>query len=140
MRHKPKNKLVSTTVNRIRRMVESGNPDWDKIEHMVQSLVENKEKQIEYYKARSIPRQREFFVTEKAIAGALRSTINAHGPITKAWIASATKRLYGALNRFVEEKNLDKNTDTCYHGEKVREERTERTECHSPAAPSSHLS
>lgn len=34
---------------------------------------------------------------QKRIAGALRATINDHGPITKEWIGSATKRLLGAL-------------------------------------------
>jgi len=29
--------------------------------------------------------------------GALRSQIHAHGPITTAWIGSATKRIVGAL-------------------------------------------
>jgi hypothetical protein len=31
------------------------------------------------------------------ISGALKQTINAHGPITKQFISSATKRIYGAL-------------------------------------------
>ena len=34
---------------------------------------------------------------ERAIAGALRSAIRDHGPITTAWIGSATKRVLGNL-------------------------------------------
>ena len=33
----------------------------------------------------------------KRISGALKQTINAHGPITKEFIGSATKRVYGSL-------------------------------------------
>jgi hypothetical protein len=33
----------------------------------------------------------------KRISGALKQTIHAHGPITSAFIGSATKRIYGAL-------------------------------------------
>lgn len=36
-------------------------------------------------------------VDTKRINGALKQTINAHGPITKVLIGSATKRVYGAL-------------------------------------------
>jgi len=33
----------------------------------------------------------------KRISGALKQTINAHGPITAQYIGSATKRVYGSL-------------------------------------------
>ena len=33
----------------------------------------------------------------KRISGGLKQTINSHGPITKQYIGSATKRIYGAL-------------------------------------------
>jgi hypothetical protein len=36
-------------------------------------------------------------IEAKKISGALRQTINVHGPITKVLIGSATKRIYGAL-------------------------------------------
>ena len=36
-------------------------------------------------------------VDTKRINGALRQTINAHGPITMLLIGSATKRIYGSL-------------------------------------------
>lgn len=34
---------------------------------------------------------------EKQIAGVLRSTIDAHGPITRVWIGSAAKRIISLL-------------------------------------------
>lgn len=34
---------------------------------------------------------------ERLVAGALRSTIDAHGPITRKWIGSATKRVVSTL-------------------------------------------
>jgi len=40
----------------------------------------------------------------KRISGALKQTINAHGPITKNLIGSATKRVYGSL---LTDKNID---------------------------------
>lgn len=36
-------------------------------------------------------------VEVRKISGALKQTINIHGPITKVLIGSATKRIYGAL-------------------------------------------
>jgi transcriptional regulator NrdR family protein len=36
-------------------------------------------------------------VDTRKINGAIKQTINAHGPITKDLISSATKRIYGAL-------------------------------------------
>jgi len=41
--------------------------------------------------------KKEKTITTKKINGALRQTINAHGPITKMLIGSACKRIYGAL-------------------------------------------
>jgi hypothetical protein len=42
---------------------------------------------------------------ERAITGALRSTINDHGPITHPVIGSATKRILGAL------QNIERSAD-----------------------------
>jgi hypothetical protein len=41
--------------------------------------------------------RKEKSVDSKRINGALRQTINAHGPITMLLIGSATKRIHGAL-------------------------------------------
>ena len=43
----------------------------------------------------------------KRINGALRQTINAHGPITKQFIGSASKRIYGALLEIKKPTYLD---------------------------------
>jgi len=40
---------------------------------------------------------REKLIHTRKIKGALKSTIDAHGPITKELIGSATKRIHGAL-------------------------------------------
>jgi len=37
---------------------------------------------------------------EKAIAGALKSTIEAHGPITEEWVASSAKRVIAAIKQW----------------------------------------
>jgi len=42
----------------------------------------------------------------KKINGALKQTINAHGPVTKELIGSASKRIYGALMDDKKNKNL----------------------------------
>ena len=41
--------------------------------------------------------KRERHLETKRISGALKQTINAHGPITSQFIGSATKRIHGAL-------------------------------------------
>ena len=41
--------------------------------------------------------KREKIYDTKRISGALKQTINAHGPITAQYIGSATKRIYGSL-------------------------------------------
>jgi hypothetical protein len=48
----------------------------------------------------------------KLINGALKQTINAHGPITKERIGSATKRILGALKRIkLTKDNINENPD-----------------------------
>lgn len=44
----------------------------------------------------------------KKINGALKQTINVHGPITKILIGSATKRIYGALLENEPKENIIK--------------------------------
>lgn len=46
--------------------------------------------------------------TTRKISGALKQTINAHGPITKELIGSATKRIYGNLLMNPNEVKKDK--------------------------------
>lgn len=55
---------------------------------------------------RKLKRDKE--VTTKKLNGALRQTINAHGPITMQLIGSATKRIWGTLLVPKKETVLDK--------------------------------
>lgn len=48
---------------------------------------------------------------ERAIAGALRSAIHDHGPITPEWIGSAVKRIVGQL-RNVRASDVAEPADT----------------------------
>lgn len=50
--------------------------------------------------------RKEKSVDSKRINGALRQTINAHGPITMLLIGSATKRIHGALMEPTKKKSL----------------------------------
>jgi hypothetical protein len=94
-------KTTSRTAKRIIAMVESGNYDPDIIEHMLQSLVESRDRRIRHLEKKAKPR--EFVITPKAISGALRSCIRHHGPITKELVPSASKRLYGNFQRVIDE-------------------------------------
>lgn len=49
---------------------------------------------------------------EKAIVGALKSTIAAHGPITEYWTGSAAKRVYGLLKQRAREEHQETLTAT----------------------------
>jgi hypothetical protein len=53
--------------------------------------------------------KREKTVTLKKINGGLKSAIDAHGPITKLLIGSASKRIHGALLSTPVEKKISKN-------------------------------
>jgi hypothetical protein len=44
---------------------------------------------------------------ERRVAGALRSTIDAHGPITKQWIGSATKRIVSEIKALEREERSE---------------------------------
>jgi hypothetical protein len=50
--------------------------------------------------------KRERHLETKKISGALKQTLNAHGPITKQFIGSATKRIHGALLSNVKEESF----------------------------------
>jgi hypothetical protein len=46
---------------------------------------------------------------EKLLAGAMKSCIDAHGPITRDWTGSAAKRMIGLLKQsgaFVEQESV----------------------------------
>lgn len=86
-------KSPARTAQRIIAMVESGDYDPLIIEHMVESVVKNRDRRIKELENRSKPRT--FDMTIKRISGALRDTIKEHGDITPNFIASAAKRIYG---------------------------------------------
>lgn len=50
--------------------------------------------------------KREKVLETKRISGALKMCINAHGPITKQFLGSATKRVYGALLSNEKKENI----------------------------------
>ena len=52
--------------------------------------------------------KRERHLETKRISGALKQTINAHGPITSQFIGSATKRIHGALLSHVKKESFIK--------------------------------
>ena len=86
-------KSVDSTTRRIIAKVESGEFDFDMIEHMIHSIVVDREKVIQRLKDKNRPR--EFVMSERRIAGALRNTIREHGTITAELIGSASKRIMG---------------------------------------------
>jgi hypothetical protein len=72
----PKNKLTENDIDLLMNMVE----DYEKVNLLaIEKLKKDK------------------LLESKRISGALKQTINAHGPITKELIGSATKRVYGTL-------------------------------------------
>lgn len=85
-------KSIKSTTNRIITKIEAGDYDYDQIEHMITSLVKNRDKEITRLIDKMRPRV--FNLTESKIAGAIITTIKAHGPITKTWVGSAAKRIY----------------------------------------------
>jgi hypothetical protein len=52
--------------------------------------------------------QKKRTITIRKIVGGLKQTINAHGPISKEFIGSAAKRIYGAMINDVNPKNKNK--------------------------------
>jgi hypothetical protein len=84
----------------------------EKIDGMIFSLIKSRDCIIEKLKKRTL--ERKLLITETAITGALRNTINTHGPITKEWIESAAKRIKGQIHvlKSIHEGEFDKNTIT----------------------------
>lgn len=72
----PKNKLTDKDIDQLMSIVE----DYEKANLATIDKLK-KDKTLE----------------TKRISGALKQSINAHGPITKELIGSATKRIYGSL-------------------------------------------
>jgi len=81
----PKNKLTDKDIDQLMSIVE----DYEKANlATIEKLKKDKS------------------LDAKRISGALKQSINAHGPITKELIGSATKRIYGSL---LTDKNTYRN-------------------------------
>ena len=70
--------------------LKSQKPNLDKILEYVNEFEKDNLNTIEKLRKEKI-------YETKRISGALKQTINAHGPITPNFIGSATKRIYGSL-------------------------------------------
>jgi len=99
-------KSVKRTAERVIEMVNSGAYDPDIIEHMIGSLVTSRDRKIKHLQRKIKPR--ELYFTENIVSGALRECIKIHGPITKDFISSATKRIYNNCFRIIDEHNEQK--------------------------------
>ncbi len=108
---KGKVKSIESTTRRIIAKIENGEYDHDQIEHMIQSLIKNRDKVIVRLKDKSRPR--ELVLSQKMISGAIRDTINKHGSITKHTISSAAKRILGNCTVLVNESKCA--TNEAYH-------------------------
>lgn len=76
--------------DRLKKELSNSEPSLDQILEIVQDYENNNLNTIEKLK-------KEKLYETKRISGAIKQTINAHGPITPLLIGSATKRVYGAL-------------------------------------------
>jgi hypothetical protein len=76
--------------NRIRDILSQKNPKVEDVLEAVEGYENNNLKTIDKLKKRKS-------LEIKKINGAIKQTINAHGPITKQMITSASKRIYGSL-------------------------------------------
>lgn len=85
-------KNTANMARRIIEKVEAGTAGHTMITNMLDSLVRDRDNRIKRLESRVKPRV--FNMTVKIINGALKDCIRNHGPITKEWIGSASKRIY----------------------------------------------
>ncbi len=76
--------------DKIKTELDSKNPNLDNILNIIDGYEKNNLESIEKLR-------KEKLYETKRISGALKQTINAHGPITALLIGSATKRIHGSL-------------------------------------------
>ncbi len=76
--------------NKLKEEIGKSHPSLERVVEIVEDYEKDNLKTIEKLKKKKE-------VDTKRITGAIRQTINAHGPITKQLIGSATKRIHGAL-------------------------------------------
>lgn len=85
----------------IKAELESTNPN---IDNILEFVDEYEQRNLDVI--RLLKRKKQ--ATTKKIAGALKQTINAHGPITIQFVSSATKRIYGGLLEIPKQRFIDK--------------------------------
>lgn len=83
-------KSIEKTAERIQK--RTGIPDEEKdiIIHMLNSIVEQDRRELKRLKKKNMDRFNPAFTH---VVGALKDTVNQHGPITKRYITSAAKRI-----------------------------------------------
>lgn len=96
-------KSVERTVQRIAAMTNANEETRCVVEHMIESIVKNRDRVIAYQKERikKLEQPKTQIVEPSRISGALLNTIHAHGPITLDLIGSATKRIMGNIQQVV---------------------------------------
>lgn len=88
-------KSVKHVVERIAVMGELDAEQTETVRHMIESLLRNRDVLVDKLTVRAQSREQTF--TPKMISGALKNTVDAHGPITREWIGSAAKRVHRAF-------------------------------------------
>ena len=103
MDNKPaKVKAIDRTVERLAAKYGISDEDAANINHMLHSVVESRDRRLRHIenlleRNRYIAEQK-IAPTRKKIAGALKTTITAHGPITSSLIGSTARRIVSALH------------------------------------------
>lgn len=95
-------KKTDNLARRIIEKIEAGTADHTMITGMLDSLVRERDNHIARLETRLKPRV--FNMTMKIINGALKDCIKSHGPITKEWVGSASKRIYRSCIQVDEQK------------------------------------
>jgi hypothetical protein len=95
--------LIKTRYSKLReelqRAINRDNPDIHELIDIVYEYEKRNLETIEKLKRKKI-------YENKRISSALKQTINAHGPITKQLIGSATKRISGSLLYNIKKENI----------------------------------
>ena len=98
--------IFTTRKNKLRKQLENVlhriEPNQTELDFLVAAFEEYQKDNLDTIE--KLKRERHF--ETKRISGALKQTINAHGPITKQFIGSATKRIHGALLSNINKENF----------------------------------
>ena len=89
--------IFTTRKNKLRKQLETVlhriEPTQTELDFLIAAFDEYQKDNLDTIE--KLKRERHF--ETKRISGAIKQTINAHGPITNQFIGSATKRIHGAL-------------------------------------------